>query len=183
MKWRDKEKRSVLGLGGHPPDRELSKWRPSKAGHTRSQPNLWQPEKTEGVQNTSAQSGSVLRRDVTVARDDNVSGAAGDRSDTSAKDVWRPSEAVKERLSSLAPVRRRRRFALPRSVRFVASVILFIIGVYVFVKLWAMPTGMDLHPALAVFGVALVLLVIAAIVNAVSRKRRTRDDEKSTLRL
>lgn len=46
-----------------------------------------------------------------------------------------------------------------------------------------MPTGMDLHPALAVFGVALVLLVIAAIVNAVSRKRRTRDDEKSTLRL
>jgi hypothetical protein len=183
MKGRDKEKRSVLGLGGPSPDRELSKWRPSKAGQTRSQLNLWQPEKTADEQNTFAHSGSVARRDVTAAREANVSGAAVDSRDSSVEGVWRPSEAVKERLSSLARVRRRRRFALPCSVRSVASMVLFVIGVYVFVKLWTMPTGMDLHPALAVFGVALVLLLIAAIVNAVSRRRRTRDDEKSTLRL
>src|SRR5690348_13556930 len=110
MKRRDKERRSVLGLGGPPTDRELSKWRPSKAGQGRSQPNLWQPEKTADEQNTFAQSGSVARRDVTAARDADASGAAGDNSDSSIEDVWRPSEAVKERLSSLAPVRRRRRF-------------------------------------------------------------------------
>lgn len=182
MEERNKEKRSVLGHGGPPPGSELSKWRPSKAGQAQSQPGLWQSEKTASEQNASGQSGAAAERDVTAARDANVAGAAGNSSDSSIENVWRPSEAVKERLSSLTP-RRRKRLALLRSMRLFASMVLFVIGIYVFVKLWTMPTGMDLHPALAVFGVALVLLLIAAIVNAVSRRRRGRDDDKSTLRL
>jgi len=183
MKERDKEKRSVFGLGGPPPGGEFSKRRPSKAGQAQSQSSLRQPEKTTGEQNTSAQSGALAERDVNAAQDANVSGTVGDSSDTGIEGVWRPSEAVQGRLSSLAPVRGRKRFALPRSLRLLASAVLFVIGIYVFVKLWTMPTGMDLHPALAVFGVALVLLLVAAIVNAISRRRRAHDDEKSTLRL
>jgi len=183
MKERDKEKRSVFGLGGPPPGSELSRCHPSKTGQTQGPSNLRHPQKTASEQNTSAQSGAVADGDVTATQDVIMSGAVGDSSDTSVEGVWRPSEAVKERLSSLAPVRGRKRFALPRSMRLAASVILFVIGIYAFVKLWTMPTGMDLHPALAVFGVALVLLLIAAIVNAISRRRRAHDDEKSTLRL
>ena len=90
---------------------------------------------------------------------------------------------MKKRLKGLAPVRRRRRFALPGSMRLAASAVLFVIGMYAFVKLWTIPTEMDLHPALVVFAIALVLLLIAAIVSAVHHRRRAREDENSTLRL
>lgn len=176
----DKEKRSVLGLGGPAPGSELSNWRPSKAGQSHDAPALWQAEKTGREQNEPAQ-GEVAKRDSPPAHRKDAAPAAG--GGAHSEDAWRPSEAIKERLSSLAPVRRRRRFALPRSMRLVASAVIFLVGIYACVKLWTMPTEMDLHPALVVFGVVLALLLIGGIVNAISRRRRAREDEKSTLRL
>lgn len=71
---------------------------------------------------------------------------------------------------------------MPRT-RLLASVLLFAIGFYIFVKLWTMPTEGELHPALAIFGVALILLLVAAGAGSIARRRRKRHDEKSTLRL
>lgn len=183
MKERRNEKPSVLGLGGPPTGSELSKWRPSKAGEAQGPPSAWQREKAASEQHASAQSRSAVERESGAAPEANMPREAGASTPANAEMLWRPSEAVKERLSSLMPVRGRRRFALPRSVRFVASAVLFAIGIYVFAKLWALPTETDLHPALAIFGAALVLLLIAAIVGVVSRRRRAREDENSTLRL
>lgn len=188
MKWRDgkgrdDERSSVLGLGAPSTGSKLSQWCPSKAGKIHAQPSLPQPEKPASDQNASAQSGAAVQSDSAVNPESSVPRDAGDSVRANSEISWRPSEAVKERLSSLAPVRRRTRFALPRSMRLVASAVLFLIGIYAFVKLWTIPTGMDLHPALAVFGIALVLLLIAAIVNVVHRRHRAREDEKSTLRL
>lgn len=179
---RDKGKRSVLGLGGPPTDSERSKWRPSKAGQSQEPPSLWQCEKAE-TENTSAQSRSAVERESAATPEANMPRESGANAPANAEPSWRPSEAMKERLHALAPVRRRRRFALPRSMRLAASAVLFVIGMYAFVKLWTIPTETDLHPALAIFGAALVLLLIAAIVGVVSRRRRTREDENSTLRL
>lgn len=180
---RDREKRSVLGLGGPAPGSELSKWRPSKAGQSHDMPALWQAEKTGREQNQPLQGEVTPDRDSQLTHGKDVLPAADGDAHVIGEDAWRPSEAVKERLSSLAPVRRRRRFALPRSMRLVASALIFVVGIYACVKLWTMPTEMDLHPALIVFGVVLVLLLIGGIVNAISRRRRAHEDEKSTLRL
>ena len=146
-------------------------------------PALWQSEKSGCEQNQAAQGEATAEHDSQSANGEDTSPATDNDTRTSGEDAWRPSEAVKERLSSLAPVRRRRRFALPRSMRLMASAVIFLVGIYACVKLWAMPTEMDLHPALVVFFVALVLLLVGGIVNAISRHRRTRDDAKSTLRL
>lgn len=182
-KERDDAQRSVLGLGEPAPGSKLSKWRPSEAGEAQGQPSLWPPEKAGSDQNAQTQSGTAVESDPASASEANVPRDSGESVRPNADLSWRPSEAVKERLGSLAPMRRRRRFALPRSMRLVASVVLFLIGMYAFVKLWTIPTGTDLHPALAVFGVALVLLLVAAILSTAYRRHRAREDEKSTLRL
>src|SRR6185437_2497039 len=180
---RDKEKRSLLGLGVPAPGGELSKWRLTNAGQARGEPALCQPETTAPEQNSAAQNEVTHGRDSQSSQRENVSPASREDGRRISEDIWRPSEAVKQRLSSLAPLRRRRRFALPRSMRLAASAVIFLVGIYALVKLWTMPTEMDLHPALVVFSVALALLLVGGIVNAISRRRRTREDEKSTLRL
>lgn len=193
MKRRDDERRSVLGLGAPPPGSELSKGRPSTAGQARnpdanpdanddlriageSQAQEW--PSAQGQDAAEGHSGAEERRAENPLQRNAARNARADDSN-----AWRPSDAVKGRLASLAPVRRRRKFALPRSIRFLASAALFAIGMYAFAKLWTMPTETDLHPALEIFGAALVLLLIAAVASMVSRRRRARDDEKSTLRL
>ncbi len=160
MKRHEDEQRPILGIGGTASS-DPDAWRPSNVLHPQN----------KNQRESQPRAGSSPQ---TVPADDSRSNDA---------DAWRPSEAVKERLSALAPVRRRRKFALPRSIRFLASAVLFAIGMYAFVKLWTLPTETDLHPALAVFGAALLLLLIAAILSMVSRRRRVREDERSTLRL
>jgi cbb3-type cytochrome oxidase subunit 3 len=162
----EKERESILGIG-QPANADPSAWRPSKAARGRKETPRGAIDggATEKLEGNSSQQASL-----------------GNHSRKRDAGSWRPSEAVKERLSSLAPVRGRRRFAMPR-VRLVASLLFFAIGFYIFLKLWTMPTETDLHPALAILAAALVLLLIAAIVSMVSRRRRAREDEKSTLRL
>lgn len=160
MKRREDEQRPILPIGGTASS-DPDPWRPSKALR----------EQDENQRESQAR-----------AENSPQSGATHDPPAIEEAE-WRPSEAVKGRLRSLAPVRGRRRFTLPRSVRFVASAVLSAIGIYVFMKLWTMPTETDLHPALVIFAAALVLVLIAAIMGGVSRRRRAREDEKSTLRL
>lgn len=165
MRAPEKERESILGVG-QPASNDPSGWRPSKAAR----------EREETLRGAIAGATEKL--------EDNSSQQASIRNHSRERDAgsWRPSEAVKERLSSLAPVRGRRRFAMPR-VRLVASLLFFAIGFYIFLKLWTMPTEAGLHPALAVFGVVLILLLVAALGGAVARRRQKRHDEKSTLRL
>ena len=166
MRAPEKERESILGVG-QPASNDPSGWRPSKAARER-----------ENISDDAKASGAAQ------ATEENSSQQASIRNHSRERDAgsWRPSEAVKERLSSLAPVRGRRRFAMPR-VRLVASLLFFAIGFYIFLKLWTMPTEAGLHPALAVFGVVLILLLVAALGGTVARRRQKRHDEKSTLRL
>jgi hypothetical protein len=162
----EKERESILGIG-QPANTDPSAWRPSKAAR----------EREETLRGAVASGGAEKLED-----NSSQQASIGKHSRERDAGSWRPSEAVKERLSSLSPVRGRRRFAMPR-VRLVASLLFFAIGFYIFLKLWTMPTEAGLHPALAVFGVVLILLLVAALVGSVARRRRKRHDEKSTLRL
>ncbi|HLW83358.1 MAG TPA: hypothetical protein VKS20_15070 [Candidatus Acidoferrales bacterium] len=166
MGAREKERESTLGIG-QPANTDPSAWRPSQAAREREETprGAIAGGGAEKLEDKSSQQATIGRH-------------PRERDEGS----WRPSEAVKERLSSLAPVRGRRRFAMPR-VRLVASLLFFAVGFYIFLKLWTMPTEAGLHPALAVFGVVLILPLVAALVGSVARRRRKPHDEKSTLRL
>lgn len=72
---------------------------------------------------------------------------------------------------------------MPRGVRPVLTLVMLVCAIYVFRKLWLIPEAGDLHPALAIVAGALILLIVAAIVNMAMRRRRNRSDDKSTLRL
>jgi hypothetical protein len=162
----EKERESILGIG-QPANTDPSAWRPSQAARER-----------EEAPRGAIAGGAAGKLEDDSPQQARIAGHSRERDAGS----WRPSEAAKERLSSLAPVRGRRRFAMPR-VRLVASSLFFAIGFYIFLKLWTMPTEVGLHPALAVFGVVLILLLVAALVGSVPRRRRKPHDEKSTLRL
>jgi hypothetical protein len=96
---------------------------------------------------------------------------------------WRPSKANEERLSSLSPLRRRRRLALPPGARLLLTFVFFVCCAYFLLKLWFMPEAGDLHPVLAIAAVVLILLFASAVIGAVARRRSKSSDEKSILRL
>lgn len=95
--------------------------------------------------------------------------------------TWRPSEAQKERLASLTGAPTQQRKSAFRSVRLAIGILLVVILAYVFLSLWSDPGSQKLHVPLAIFGGAIVLLLIAAAV--ATRLRPRKRDDKSVLRL
>lgn len=95
--------------------------------------------------------------------------------------TWRPSEAQKERLASLTGAPTQQRKAVFRNIRLAIGILLVVILAYVFLSLWSDPGSQKLHGPLAIFGGAIVLLLIAAAV--AKRLRPRKRDDKSVLRL
>jgi hypothetical protein len=100
-----------------------------------------------------------------------------------ASSAWRPSKVAEERLGSLSSRQVRRRFAMPRGLRPLLTLVFFAAAAYCFLKLWLTPQAGQLHPELAVAAGMLILLVALVFAGAIARRRRKRGDEKSTLRL
>lgn len=164
MADRDKEKKTILGLG-LPDNTDEGAWRPSKAA--------------------GRESGLSLN-DVTAEprQADSQSSAISNPTDSREREpAWRPSKVNEERLRSLSPARGRKRFAMSPRIRLIFTAVLFGCGAYFFVRVWLMPQAGDLHAALAVAGAAMVLLFVSAIVGASRRRRAKRADDKSILRL
>jgi uncharacterized membrane protein (DUF485 family) len=159
---REKEKPSILGLG-HGASSDPNAWRPSKARARDSGFSL-------GLTETQQPSEHSSRSCIPTENRERLSS-------------WRPSKANEERLSSLSPLRRRRRFALPPGARLLLTFVFFICCAYFFLKLWLMPEAGQLHPALAIAAVVLTLLFASAVIGVIVRRRRKHSDEKSTLRL
>ena len=95
--------------------------------------------------------------------------------------TWRPSEAQKERLASLTGAPTQQRKSVFRNVRLAIGILLLFILAYVFFRLWRDPSSQGLHGPLAIFGGAILLLLIAAAV--AKRLRPRKRDDKSVLRL
>lgn len=108
-------------------------------------------------------------------------GLPGNAGDPSA---WRPSKVNEERLSSLAPLRARKRFAMSPRARLVFAAAFFAITAYFFVDLWFMPEAGELHVALVIAAAVILLLFASAVLGATARRRRKRGgDDQSILRL
>lgn len=155
MAPQEKRDPSVLGLGLPVGQNDPSAWRPSKAARD--------PE-----------------------QDSQESKPGATRSEPSFPErsaAWRPSKVNEERLSSLSAARLRKRLAMSPRTRLLFTSVLFLCGVYFFLKVWLMPEAGQLHVALAIAAAAMVLLFISAIIGAVARRRRKRGDDQSILRL
>lgn len=73
---------------------------------------------------------------------------------------------------------------MPRWVRPLLTIVFAVCLAYVFGKLWFEPEADQLHPELAIFIGALILVIVTAAVSAVlQRRRRKLGDEQSMLRL
>jgi Flp pilus assembly protein TadB len=162
MADRDKDKKSILGLDLPETVKDPNAWRPSKAAtHESTEAEAREPKSKSNASTTTTEN----------------------REHEPAAAAWRPSRVNEERLRSLSPARGRKRFAMSPRTRLIFTAVLFACGAYFFVRVWLMPEAGELHVALAVTGVAMVLLFVSAIVGASRRRRAKHADDKSILRL
>lgn len=180
----EKEKKSALGLGlpgnaGNP-----SAWRPSKAvrraeaGFSLTDAIAEKTKAGESRVEASAESLRASAPDAAISTTE-----ARERADDAA--AWRPSKVNEERLSSVSPLRARKRFAMSPRARLVFAAVFLAITAYFFVELWFMPDAGELHVVLVIAAVVILLLFVSAVLGATARRRRrTRDgDDQSILRL
>lgn len=169
----EKERQSILGLGVPAPS-DPKAWRPSKALSKDAEPSLGATPENQrpATQQKNDAKGETLAEQTDASKTRDGDAAA-----------WRPSRANAERLSSLSPVRGRRRLAMPRGARPALTVVFFVCAAYAFFKLWFMPAAGGLHPALAISAGGLALLAVLLIIGAILRRRRKGGDDQSTLRL
>jgi hypothetical protein len=164
MASQEKQKPSVFGLGEG----------------TSSDPNAWRPSKAVRLQDSGLSlAGAAGATEEKPLGNQNSSGSVDNRDAA----VWRPSQVVAKRLSSLSPQQSRKGFLMPRAMRPALTLVFFVCAAYVFLKLWFMPTAGDLHPALAISATILALVGVLLIAGAIMRRRRKGSDDKSTLRL
>lgn len=180
----EKEKKSILGLGVPESASGPSAWRPSKAargaesgisltGALAEKPKVAEPRRNANAESPSSQTDTRAAENSAENRERGSNAAA-----------WRPSKVNEERLSSLSPVRGRKRLAMSPRARLIFTASLFACGAYFFVKVWLMPEAGELHVALVIAAVAMALLFVSAILGAARRRRDKRDgDDESILRL
>lgn len=184
MAEQDKEKKSVLGLGLPASASDPNAWRPSKAAQ-RAESEPSRTGATPETQKRAATYGNVKPERYAAEAKPNT---AGVRAETRERPLdaaaWRPSKVNEERLSSLSPMRPRRRFAMSPRTRLIFTAVLFACGAYFFAELWLTPEAGGLHVVLLIAAVAMALLFVSAIVSAARRKGKSkRGDDQSTLRL
>lgn len=155
MAAQEKRDPSVLGLGVPVGPNDPSAWRPSKTARAQEQ---------DSQQSRSRETQSVTPFPQRAA-------------------AWRPSKANEERLSSLSAARVRKRLAMSPRARLLFTSVLFLCGVYFFLKVWLMPEAGELHVALAIAAATMVLLFISAAIAPVVHRRRKGGDDQSILRL
>lgn len=180
----EKEKKSVLGLGLPGGAGDPSAWRPSKAvRRAEAELSLTDAHAEETKARGPRVEAPAESLQTSVPNAAISATEARERAGETA--AWRPSKVNEERLSSLSPLRARKRFAMSPRTRLLFTAVLFACGAYFFVKVWLMPEAGELHVALVIAAVAMVLLFASAIVGgAVRRRHRTRDgDDRSILRL
>lgn len=184
MAEEEKEKKSVLGLGLPGNAGDPSAWRPTKAVR-RAEAGLSLTDALAGKPKADEPRADAAGEDPaseTTSRMAENSAANRERAGEAA--AWRPSKVNEERLSSLSPVRGRKRFAMSPRTRLAFTAALFACGAYFFVKVWLMPEAGGLHAALVIAAVIILLLFASAIVGTVARRRRKRGgDDESILRL
>lgn len=168
MADRDKEKQSILGLD---------------LPETTKNPNAWRPCEATRQAESGLSLNSAAQPCETASKANAITDTTENRERETGAASWRPSKVNEERLRSLSPARGRKRFAISPRRRLIFTAVLFACGAYFFVRVWLMPQAGELHAALAVAGVAMVLLFVSAIVGASRRRRAKRADDKSILRL
>lgn len=187
MAEKEKEKKSLLGLGLPEKAGDPSAWRPSQATRRAeadlSMKDAMAKNPQPAAPRSDANSEKHAPETETAACAPENSAANRERTGDAA--AWRPSKVNEERLSSLLPMRARKRLAISPQARLVLAAVFLAVTAYFFVELWSMPEAGELHVVLVIAAVVILLLFASAILSATARRRRrTRGgDDQSILRL